>query len=79
MTARMGADNAGDCLAQYMQVVDGAWYLPVTAMIGTTVQTNITTFDACVALCQDSCQFVTYDYRTLECFVRGAPTVVYEG
>lgn len=79
VAARLGADNAADCLAQYAQIVDGAWYLPLTGLTGVTTTSNITSFSDCVALCTDSCQFVTYDYRKRECSVRNVEQVIYEG
>lgn len=79
VVSRIGADNAADCLASFVQVVDGAWYLPVPTGAGVTTTPNISTFADCVALCNDTCQFVTYDYINKDCSVRVSETVVYEG
>lgn len=70
VAARIGADNAADCLAQYAQIVDGAWYLPVMTTDGYTTTPNVASFADCVALCTSGCQFVTYDYVSKSCSTR---------
>lgn len=70
--ARLAADSAADCLAEFAQIVDTAWYLNGAAVL--TQDTNATTFDACVAACKDdaNCQFITYDYDSNQCFRKAA-------
>ena len=65
--ARNGSDNAGDCLAAYAQVEDGAWFLGGSASL--TSVGAATTFQACVDACSadDSCQYVTFDYDANTC------------
>lgn len=59
--ARLGADNAGDCLAEFAQIVDSAWYLGGA----TTTVSSANTFDDCVTDCKGdaTCQYITFDYE----------------
>jgi hypothetical protein len=70
--ARLGAESAADCLAEFAQMVDAAWYL--NGAVALAKDTSATTFDLCVKSCKDddSCQFITYDYDTNECFKKAA-------
>lgn len=79
--SRDGASTSVDCLAEFCQYQDGAWYLPLQSDIATNVSLNVQTFADCVALCpaSSSCQLVTYDYVAKSCTVRSGATVVYEG
>lgn len=80
MVARIGADNAVDCLAAYTQLSDGAFYIPVPAGVpSNNVTSNVTTFSACVDLCTAGCALVTYNYKTLECFTLFLRPSTYEG
>lgn len=68
-----GADSSWDCVAEFAQIVDSAWYLPTTGNTAMTATANVSTFAACVALCTaPDCEYVTYDYRTNNgtCYVR---------
>jgi hypothetical protein len=71
--ARTGADSAADCLAEFAQVVDAAWYLHGSATLANITDTAAS-FDACVSACKDddSCQFITYDYDSNQCFKKVA-------
>jgi hypothetical protein len=60
--ARTGASSGADCLAQFAQIEDLAWYLPAT---GLTAVASATTFDACALACTGDCQFVTFDYAAI--------------
>lgn len=79
--ARQGAISSIDCVSEYTQYVDGAWFLPVSSNVATTVTNNVDTFQACVDVCSRtaSCQFVTYDYVNKSCTVRVAATVILTG
>jgi hypothetical protein len=78
--ARPGATSPVDCLAEYSQLQDGSWWLPLADSTGVNVSTGVTTFASCVERCdQARCQLVTYDYVAQECSVRVAQDPVYEG
>lgn len=79
--SRTGASATVDCLSEYSQLLDSAWWLPLSSTGSTTVTQDVATFADCVALCTPSsmCQFVTYDYVAKDCLVRNAAEVVYEG
>lgn len=79
--ARLGASSALDCVSEFCQYEDGAWFLPLQSDIATNVTSNVATFADCVAMCTagSTCQFVTYDYRARTCTVRNGADVVYEG
>lgn len=79
VVARIGADNAVDCLAEFTQHNDGAYYLPVLDVPGNLLTPNVTTFSDCVALCKEGCSVVTYDYKTLECFTLTLRESTFEG
>jgi hypothetical protein len=70
--ARLAADSAADCLAEFAQIVDAAWYL--NGAVSLAKDASATTFDACVTACKgdDNCQFITFDYDTNECFKKAA-------
>lgn len=79
--SREGASSSVDCVAEFGQYQDGAWYLPLQSNVSTNVSSNVQTFADCVALCPASstCQFVTYDYVDKACTVRSGAPVIYEG
>lgn len=55
-------------------------WLPTTGNTSTTIFPNTASFDACVARCSSStCQYVTYDYVSLTCYVRSLAGIVYVG
>jgi hypothetical protein len=71
--APLGADSPYDCVSEFSQIADGAWYLPTTGNSAMNVTANVSTFAACVALCvEPDCQYVTYDYLAATCYVRMA-------
>lgn len=80
--SRLGANFSGDCLTQFTQIVDGAWYIPVadTSPAWTAADaghTNETSLEACLARCDTDvaapgtpvCMFVNYNYDTGKCMV----------
>lgn len=79
--ARWGATSSLDCLSEFYQLVDGAWFLPLQSDAATRVTQNVQLFADCVALCPagSDCQFVMYDYMAKTCTVRFRDTIVYEG
>ena len=79
--SRERASNSLDCVSEFMQLGDGAWWLPIQADNSTAVTPNVLTFAECVAQCPagSDCQLVTYDYIKQTCTVRAGATVVYEG
>lgn len=79
VTARLEADNAVDCLAEFTQVVDGAFYVPAISLASNLYANNVTSFSDCVATCGDGCALVTYDYKTLECWALYLTPSTYEG
>lgn len=75
--SRPGASSPIDCLSQFSQLVDGAFYLPLSSSDGTTLVRDVPTFAECVALCNTTnCQYVTYAYVAKTCTVRVAEPVV---
>lgn len=85
VVARPGATTAGDCLAEWSQIVDAAWFLGnITTLPKPPVTYSGSVDDkflACLAQCKDEplCQFFTFDYdATLDanrCFWRLAPSL----
>jgi hypothetical protein len=65
--ARSRADSAADCLAEFAQIADAAWYMGGSAALDNiTASVSANTFGACVAACKGAtdCQYVTYLYDT---------------
>lgn len=60
--ARSGASTASDCLAEFAQIVDVAWWLNSTATPAASAAAADMT--ACAATCMGSCMFVTLDYES---------------
>jgi len=79
--SRQGASSAIDCVSEFNQYQDGAWFLPVQSDVATNITSGVLKFADCVALCPaaSDCQFVTYDYVAKTCTVRSGASVVYEG
>jgi hypothetical protein len=76
--AAIGADSAWDCVSEFAQFGDSAWYLPTLDDIGMNVTTNVDTFASCVAKCREpDCQYATYDYRARTCYIRIAEAPTY--
>jgi hypothetical protein len=70
--SRSAASGPVDCLSEYSQLKDGAWFLPLSRTEGTNVTAGVPTFADCVAVCSSDkeCQLLTYDYRAQTCLVR---------
>jgi hypothetical protein len=66
--ARSLADSAADCLAEFAQIEDSAWYLGGTASMTNVTDVDVTDFETCVAHCKadGNCQYVTYDYDAVD-------------
>jgi hypothetical protein len=64
VVARTGAESAADCLAEFAQIVDAAWYMGGAATL--TDVSSATTLQACVDDCKgdSTCQYITYDYAS---------------
>jgi hypothetical protein len=69
--AKAGASGPTDCVAEFAQLADGAWWLPLTANAGVELSSQAS-FADCVQQCrsQSDCQLVTYDYSNSQCAVR---------
>lgn len=67
VVARAGADSPADCLAEFAQISDSAWYMGGSAAMEAVSAAS--SFDTCVAACkaEDSCQYITFDYDTSAC------------
>lgn len=78
IVARLGASSSADCLSEFGQIQDDAWFLggSVALTEATAAAGSNMTFDACVQDCKadDSCQYITYRYRTSRCFKKTAGT-----
>lgn len=78
--ARLGALSPLDCLSEYAQLQDGAWYIPISGTAGVNVTKGVPRFADCVGLCDTArCQLLTYDYVAQECSFRISLDPVYEG
>ena len=83
--SRIGAASPIECLSEYSQIVDGSFWLPISAAedpSGNTVFTvpSIADFTACTAECDKvKCQLVTYDYVSKDCILRVPLAPKYEG
>lgn len=78
------ASSALDCVAEYSQIQDGAWYIDMPATDPySVVFSSVNTFADCVAKCQNDttnpCEFATYDYVAQTCTVREGRSAVYVG
>lgn len=80
VVSRPAASSPVDCLSEFGQLKDGAWFLPLSSQVGTIVTDGITTFGDCVALCNTtSCQMATYDYKAQTCTTRLTQPAEMEG
>lgn len=78
--APIGADSAWDCVSEFAQLADSAWYLPTADNTAMNVTANVSTFAACVALCTaPDCEYVTYDYARSICYARIGYEPIYMG
>lgn len=76
--AAIGADSSFDCVAEFAQLADSAWYLPTAGNAAMNVTENVASFSQCVALCvEPDCQYATYDYRQRICYIRMAQAPTY--
>lgn len=67
--SRSGANASTDCLLEFTQAADGAWYLPIGNYTGPgTTTTSVASIGACAALCTTDCMFVNYNYDTATCY-----------
>ena len=74
VVSRPSASSPVDCLSEYSQLKDGAWFIPLASDVGTNITGNVTSFADCVTLCSadNAYQLVTYDYREKTCLVRAS-------
>lgn len=78
--AAIGADSSWDCVSEFAQLVDSAWYIPTTDNTAMNITANVSTFAECVALCTEpDCEYVTYDYVQRICYVRIGYEPIYMG
>jgi hypothetical protein len=67
----IGADSSFDCVAEFAQLADSAWYLPTAGNTAMNVTEGVDSFASCVALCvEPDCEYATYDYRAQICYTR---------
>lgn len=66
--ARSGADSPADCLAEFAQIEDSAWYLGGAVALTNVTDVAVVDFDTCVAHCKGdaACQYVQFDYDTID-------------
>jgi hypothetical protein len=76
LAAPAGAQLSLDCLAEFAQIVEDAWWLPTTDNSSTVITPGVSTFEECVAQCNASvaCQYATYDYEADTCYMRSPET-----
>lgn len=65
--ARTGAVSLGECLAEFAQIADIAWYMGGSVAL---TSVPVDTFEACVRNCKadDGCQYITFDYNSNQCY-----------
>jgi len=68
VVARPGAVSPADCLAEFGQIADLAWYMGRPVDMARVA--DVGTFEACVEDCKrdDDFQDITYDYNTTQCY-----------
>lgn len=77
--SRAGATRPCDCLSEFQQLVDGAWYIRTTDMPdpaagNATTNSSANSFNECVAQCTGpQCMWVTYSYKTRHCYTSNSP------
>lgn len=71
VVARPGPTSLGDCLAEFAQITDVAFYLGGSVEMSPVAAA---TFEACVDGCKtdDDCQYITFDYNTNTCLKKTA-------
>jgi len=71
--ARQYATSPAHCVAEFAQIMDGAWFMGGNASM---TQQTTANFDACVQVCRASstCQYITYDYETRACWMKTVVT-----
>jgi hypothetical protein len=82
--APLGARGPQDCLAEFGQLLDAAWWLPTSSNTGMVVRGSadgINSFADCVATCTATarCQYITYDYSGGICYTRIAANPIFAG
>lgn len=69
----IGADSSFDCVAEFAQLSDSAWYIPTAGNTAMNVTEGVASFANCVALCvEPDCEYATYNYRARTCYTRNA-------
>lgn len=63
VVSRLGAESSADCLAEFAQINDAAWFLGGTARLNKV--NNIASFNDCVESCRTTatCQYASYNYE----------------
>lgn len=63
VVSRAMAETASDCLAEFAQVVDAAWFMG--GSVALTPVPGISSFGDCIDSCRSdaSCEYITYDYE----------------
>lgn len=70
ITSKPYSDSQADCVADFSQTVEGAFYLDLQAGAGFTQVTGKENLQSCVQDCRESatCLAATFDYASLECW-----------
>jgi hypothetical protein len=77
VVSRLGAESLGDCLAEFAQVGDTAWYMggdvTMTPVLVSDGDIDLQFLD-CVSKCTAAakCQYITFDYTTGTCSMKAA-------
>jgi len=74
VVARVSARSLADCLAEFAQVDDLAWFMGGSVAMA-PVEAN--SFEACVEDCKAdaACQYLTFDYKTRRCSKKVAANI----
>jgi hypothetical protein len=69
VVARPGAVSAADCLAEFAQIEDVAWYMGGSLAMASA---GAATFEGCVSACKDegACEYLTFDYVAQQCWLK---------
>jgi hypothetical protein len=69
VVARPGAASAADCLAEFAQIEDVAWYMGGPVAMASA---GANTFEGCVSACQgdSACEYLTFDYVAQQCWLK---------
>lgn len=89
-----GAASAGECLSEFAQIVDGAWYIEMGPLPGMSqltafdtqspanpvnTNTSANTHAECMSQCVGNCMFATFDYRNKRCLIHWGKPPTYVG